>query len=188
MEVCRPIDGNQKIDLTARIMAGDESAQTELCERYMLRVLRVIKQSVGASADAEDLCQKTLIIALKRIKEGGVREPEKLSGFILGIARKLIKKHFGTIREIPDDAKAYSDRVDASPGPLERLIRNEAAEKSIQAIPDRDREVLYRYYVLEENRQDICAELNISIRNFPLVLHRARNRFKKIFQELSASE
>jgi RNA polymerase sigma factor (sigma-70 family) len=169
-------------------MAGDESAQTELCEHYMPRVLRVIKQSVGASADAEDLCQKTLIIALRRIEEGGVREPEKLSGFILGIAKKLITKHFITPRESPDNAKAYSDRVDTRPDPLEQLIRKEAAEKSFQAIPDRDREVLYRYYILKNSKQDICADLDISVHNFPIVLHRACSRFNKIFQELIAGE
>ena len=185
MEVCRPIDGKQNVDLIARIMAGDESAQAELYERYKPRVLRVIRQSMGASADAEDVCQDTLIITLRRIKEGGVREPEKLSGFILGIAKKLIKKRFRTdAREKTDNDRANVDRIDPGSDQLEQLMRNEVAEITIQAIPDRDREVLYRHYILKASKQDICAEMGISTHNFPLVLHRARSRFKKIFQEL----
>jgi RNA polymerase sigma-70 factor, ECF subfamily len=193
MEVRRLIDGKENAELVARIRAGDDGAQAELCKRFKPRILRIIKQSTSPRADAENLCQETLMITLRSIEMGKVREPEKLSAFIKGVVNNLLKKYFRKDGlEIGDDAKEYDNRIDPELDQLEQLLRKERAKLTLKAInllkSDRDREVLYRYYILEDSKQDICADLNISSDNFPLVVYHARNRFKKIFQEMVADK
>ena len=46
--------------------------------------------------------------------------------------------------------------------------------------PNRDREILFRFYIEEEEKDQICAELGLSADHFKRVLYRARRRFRKL--------
>ena len=48
---------------------------------------------------------------------------------------------------------------------------------------ERDREVLLRYYLAEENSSRICADLGIDAEHFYRVLSRARQRYRQLFEE-----
>ena len=53
---------------------------------------------------------------------------------------------------------------------------------------DRDRELLRRYYVYDEDKDRICDELEIDRSHFNRVLFRAKERFRKCLQEAGYSE
>ncbi len=47
---------------------------------------------------------------------------------------------------------------------------------------DRDRQILYRFYIAEEDKERICADLDLSSLHFNRVLFRARQRFKDLLE------
>ena len=47
---------------------------------------------------------------------------------------------------------------------------------------DRDREILSRYYIADENKEDICRDLELSDLHFNRVLFRARQRYRELFE------
>jgi RNA polymerase sigma-70 factor (ECF subfamily) len=47
---------------------------------------------------------------------------------------------------------------------------------------ERDIQVLYRFYIADEDKEEVCAELGLSSLHFNLVLHRARERFKELYE------
>src|SRR5919112_3013209 len=77
------------IDLAARIRAGSHEAEEELFRRYRRGVSVIINQNVRNLTDVEELVQETFMISVKKIRQGEIREPEKLSGFVCGIAKTL---------------------------------------------------------------------------------------------------
>lgn len=50
---------------------------------------------------------------------------------------------------------------------------------------DRDREVLFRFYINEERKEQICADLGLSDLHFNRVLHRARQRYKELYEKFT---
>jgi DNA-directed RNA polymerase specialized sigma24 family protein len=48
---------------------------------------------------------------------------------------------------------------------------------------ERDRELLIRFYVHDQDKQKICRELGLKSLHFNRVLFRAKNRFRKLLEE-----
>jgi RNA polymerase sigma-70 factor (ECF subfamily) len=53
---------------------------------------------------------------------------------------------------------------------------------------DRDRQILYRFYIAEEDKERICADLELSSLHFNRVLFRARQRFKELLEGFEKSQ
>ena len=53
---------------------------------------------------------------------------------------------------------------------------------------ERDREVLFRFYIAEQSSERICADLQLSAEHLYRVLHRARARYRKLFEQSAGAE
>jgi RNA polymerase sigma-70 factor (ECF subfamily) len=181
-------------ELVQRIVAGDRAASDELIQRYSRGVKFVLNGLVSERALADDLYQDTFWMVLEKIKAGEVREPERLSGFICSVARNLALGHFrkgarrGEIQQSDSDTTPIPS---PSPSQLDQLLRDEngrLARRVLDMLPsERDRTVLYRFYVAEDEKDDICADLGLSSLLFNQILCRARERYRKVFEELQRS-
>jgi RNA polymerase sigma-70 factor, ECF subfamily len=174
--------------LVSRILAGERSAEEELVRRYSRGVSIIIGQSLTDPAAAADVYQETFRLVLLKVRAGEVREPERLAGFVCGIARSLVIEHFRGTARLKARYEGEPDRQlpSAEPSQLDRLLREERAalaRKVLSELPsDRDRKILYRFYIEDDEKDDICADLGISALHFNQVISRARQRFKKMFE------
>src|SRR5215510_1142846 len=166
-------------DLVRRIMAGDQLAEEELYRRYRQGVSFIIRRWV--KTEVEDLCQETFRIALEKIRRGEIREPEKLSGFISSLARNLAIAH---LRRPSRHESLNEDEIDPAPNQYDELLRKERAEIARQVISEmtseRDRQILYRFFIAEEDKEKICADLGLTSLHFNRVLSRALKRFTQL--------
>jgi RNA polymerase sigma-70 factor (ECF subfamily) len=178
-------------DLVRRIAAGDRGAEEELVQRYSRGVFFVLNQNVADRAIVEDLYQETFRLSLEKIRGGEVRDPERLSGFIVSIARNLAIEYFrkNTRAEARQGDESES-RTIAAPeaGQLDQLLKEERARlvrEALAGLPsERDRTVLHRFYIADDDKEEICADLGISALHFNQILCRARDRYRKAFDEL----
>lgn len=53
---------------------------------------------------------------------------------------------------------------------------------------DRDRQLLLRFYVAEEEKERICSDLGLDSLHFNRVLFRARHRFKELLERFQARQ
>jgi RNA polymerase sigma-70 factor (ECF subfamily) len=185
------IVGDSPAELVRRIAAGDRDACDELIGRYSRGVRFVLNGLVSERALADDLYQDTFWMVLEKIKAGEVREPERLSGFICGVARNLAIGHFRKGTRHGESHQLDSDTTpipSPSPSQLDLLLRDEKgrmARRVLDMLPsERDRTVLFRFYVAEDEKEDICADLGLSSLLFNQILFRARERYKKLFEGL----
>jgi len=176
-------------DLVRRIHAGDTVAETELVERYSRGLLYMLRRTVGDPALAEDLHQEAFRILLERLRERGLEEPERLAGFLHRTAKNLFVAGYrkGARRKTDGEVEGMEAVPDPASGPLQETLRQEEARRVRQLIgeldTDRDRQILYRFYIAEEEKDLICADLGLSSLHFNRVLFRARQRFKEILEE-----
>jgi RNA polymerase sigma-70 factor (ECF subfamily) len=176
-------------DLVRRIQAGEGQAEEELVRRYSRGVSIIIRRVRSDSFLTDDLCQETFRLALTKIRRGDLREPEKLSGFICSLARNLAIESFrqSTRAEVHDDPSAADSISDPAPDQLQLLLQRERASAIRGVLRElksaRDREVLYRFYIAEEDKDRISVDLGLSSLQFNRVLHRARTRFRELYEK-----
>jgi RNA polymerase sigma-70 factor (ECF subfamily) len=180
-------DGSET-DLVARIRAGDQHAEAELVERYNHGLKIIIRREVSDAAAVEDLYQETFRIVLEKIRQGGIRDPERLSGFVRSVAKNLVIDYFREavrqvkVTEVKDAAPIFRARPDQ----LEELLRKETADLIRQILEgmsnERDVQVLFRFYLAEDDKEKICADLGLTSLHFNVVLQRARDRFRALYQ------
>jgi RNA polymerase sigma-70 factor (ECF subfamily) len=174
--------------LVGKIRAGDREAESELVDRYRRGVLVILTRIVGQRPAVEDLSQDTFQLTLEKIRRGDLREPDKLSGFVCNIARNLAIDYFRRAsRHEKMKSELHKDSL-SPPDPLDQVL---TAEKAVivrrilnELRPARDQEVLFRFYIAEQDKQKICAELGLTSLHFNRVLFRARERYKELYEKL----
>ena len=173
--------------LVACIQRGDSQAEDELVRRYQSGVKIILTRSSRDRSVVDDLCQDVLRLAIEKVRAGAVRDPERLSGFVAALARNRAIEHFR--RQDTREALQAHDRTEPAipPPQLDRILARERAEIArivlAQLDSDRDREILERYYVEEEGKDRICADLGLTSLHFNRVLFRARRRYRELFEE-----
>ncbi|HWM94031.1 MAG TPA: sigma-70 family RNA polymerase sigma factor [Thermoanaerobaculia bacterium] len=179
-----PDEAEVATDLVRRIAAGNASAEGELAERYSRGLLYLLRRLAPELAD--DLRQETFRIVLERLRKRGLEDPAGLAAFLRGTARNLvIAERRKTARRRTDaDDEELAQAAHPAPSQLSAVLLDEESEtvrRLIGELPtDRDRQLLLRFYVAEEEKESICAELGLESLHFNRVLFRARQRFKEI--------
>lgn len=180
-----PNDG----DLVRRIHAGEAQAEVELTRRFERGITQILIRQTANLALAQELCQETLIIIIKRLRVQSLNNPEKLAAFIAQTARNLAiaerRKHRRRRTEptgeemvdVPDDQR--DQERDAQRDSAAAAIRSVLAEMKSA----RDRSLLVRYYLREEDKDVICKELGMTAPSFNVVLFRARSRFLELLNK-----
>lgn len=181
-------DPGRAADLVSRIRAGEHQAETELVERFGRGVLMILRRSTRNAAVCDDLYQDTFRIALEKVRQGDLRDSEKLAAFICSVARNLVIEYFRrTARQENLTELAEAERpLHSAPNQLDAVLQKEKAavvRQVINELPtDRDRQVLFRFYVVEDDKDRICADLGLSSLHFNRVLHRARERYRELYE------
>ena len=184
------IGNSTPAELVQRIHSGDLSAAEELVQRYSRGVSFVIHQLISDREAGEDIYQETFRLVLEKVRAGEVREPERLSGFISSIARNLVTEQFrrASRRRAREEPDAGQSIATPEPNQLDGLLREEQdslARQVLASLPsDRDRTVLYRFYVADDDKDEICAGLGVTSLHFNQILCRARERYKNLFEEM----
>lgn len=183
-----PDEATIAADLVRRITAGDPLAESQLVERYR-RALLCLLQHLGALPDqAEDLQQETFQIVIERVRREGLADPAGLGTFLRGTARNLYAnaRRKTVRRRTWGDAGELAQAPTASPSQLQSLLLEEEAAIVRRLIGElhneRDQQLLLRFYLGEEDKESICADLGLDHLHFNRVLFRARQRFKELME------
>jgi RNA polymerase sigma-70 factor (ECF subfamily) len=179
-------------ELVRRIQDGDRDAEDDFIRRYERGVAIIVARACRDRLPADDLCQDVLTTALQRIRAGAVRGPERLSGFVAGLARMTVLEYFRKESTRSTIEARMPPPAQAAPAvALEQLLRQEKA-LIVRAVlseleSDRDREILSRFYIAEEDKDRICSDLDLTPLHFNRVLFRARERYRTLYRQWTAA-
>ena len=166
------------------IRDGDSSAEAELAERYSRGLGYLLTRRIGDAELARDLLQETFIIAIGKLREIDLDNPERLAGYLRGIAIRVAMN--AGRRRRRDPLPTESDVLDRVPASIPLLSTRVSVEQTKGVVRahleslsvERDRELLIRYFVYDQDKEQICAELELSSLHFNRVLYRAKERFR----------
>jgi RNA polymerase sigma-70 factor, ECF subfamily len=178
--------------LVESIQRGDPDAEAEFVRRYRRGVTVIVAKAGRGRVPVEDLCQDVLATALEKVRARAIREPERLSGFIAGLARTVVMDYVRKERS----RGAIEARMPPAPSvhapeAVNRLLEQEQAALVRTVLgeleSDRDREILFRFYLAEDDKERICRDLELTAIHFNRVLFRARERFRELYRKWTAA-
>jgi RNA polymerase sigma-70 factor (ECF subfamily) len=175
-----PYSSQTDDELLFRLRNGDEQAFAALYRRRQGSIYRFALHMSGAPSVAEDITQE-VFLALLREECGYDRERGTLSGYLFGIARKLVLRNRERGRA---DVPLETESDDISPrelavidDPLAGLTKHEAIEglrRAVHALPRRYREVVVMCDLEELDYADAAVALGCPIGTVRSRMHRAR--------------
>lgn len=183
-----PSEASVSERLVNGVLEGSSAAEKEMVERYQ-KGLRVMLFNRSRDKQlAEDVAQETWLLVLQKVRGNQLRDKRKLAAFIIQIAKnQLIMKQRSQKNHGSVDEGEAGDVSDAKPSPEQALGQAQlgrfVAAMLDELKVDRDRQILKRFYLIGDEKDDLCSEFDLSPAHFDRVLYRARERFKSLWEE-----
>jgi RNA polymerase sigma-70 factor (ECF subfamily) len=184
--VAPAIDSGQNwLVLVESIRSGESSGMEELYRVFSRGVRYYLCRQLGPQ-DLDDKVHDTFLIVVQAIRKGDLREPERLMGFVRTVVRRQVAAQIDRVvqsrREQADmdSTVLVSDKHDTPEEAAITRQHEQVAETVLRSVSIRDREILTRFYLMEQTQEEICEEMSLSETQFRLLKSRAKARFGEL--------
>lgn len=167
-------------ELVSRIALGsDREAEAVLFGRMAPRVRLYGLRHLRDSHAADDLAQQVMITVLLALREGRLRDHEKLASFVMGTSRMhVLDLRRGTLRRqriLDTFSSEFVTTVEHSNIQLDGNRLNSC----VQALNERERAVVIMTFYDEQTGSEVGAYLGMSEANVRVVRHRAIRQLRR---------
>ena len=178
--------------LVERIRSGDQDAMADLYEVFAKGIRYFLLRNLGPD-ELDDRVHDCFLAVAQAIQNGDLREPERLMGYVRTVVKRKVAAsievavHQRRSRvEFEETLFIVSDWRDNPEAAVLARQRVEIARKVLSGVSRKDREILNRFYVLEQTQEQICLEMGLSYNQFRLLKSRAKSRFGELGKRLAA--
>jgi RNA polymerase sigma-70 factor (ECF subfamily) len=188
--VGEPQEPDSEPEIAARLVRqigqGVRAAEAAMIERYAAGLLFVLKRRTRDLEFARDIRQDAFRVAIEKLRVESIEQPERLGAYLRGVALNLwiAERRKDIRRATTADSAAVETVADHRGGPFDD-VSNDQVKQAVAALlaelrTPRDREILTRLYLREEEKGSICRDLGIDSEHFNRVLFRAKQRFREL--------
>jgi RNA polymerase sigma factor (sigma-70 family) len=158
--------------------------------RHFPMILKLVRSYGGNRHDAEDIFQEALIILCKKIKDPGFILTARLSTYLFSVCRFLWKDELKKRKLLvaSDFETGFDEAIEKD---MEQLHEQEQqaklAEKVLNELGDRCRELLVLFYTMQLKLKEIALKMGYNSENTAKnqkykCLEAAKNRLKELQQ------
>ena len=172
--------GLKDAELVRHIGSGsDREAEAELFRRMAPRVRLYGLRHLRDEHAADDLTQQVLITTLEALRAGRLRDPEKLTSFVLGTCRMtVLDLRRGAQRKERLLEQFGADHLTPVQSPMPRLDYDQLT-RCVQSLKERERTVVVMTFFDERTGADLASFLGVSEANVRVIRHRAIHQLRE---------
>jgi RNA polymerase sigma-70 factor (ECF subfamily) len=166
----------------------DQQSVEALIVRDYAGLRRLLVRQARDPALAADILNDAICTTLEKWRAGQIARPEQICGYVFQVALNLLRNHRRSVAERPE-RRVDSEVLERTPGnaaAVDELAETGMAQRVrtlLQGMGSaRDRTIIKRFYLDEENKETICRELGLLADQFDKVLHRARARLRELLE------
>jgi RNA polymerase sigma-70 factor (ECF subfamily) len=185
-----PLDEEFVLKLVEQARAGDRAARQRLYRQHVNRVYRTVRGTLRSDAEAEDVTQDAMLIALTSLDRYSPRSGTRFVAWLTTIAVNTMRRRFrrrrpeltatGDLPEVPSGDAELGDDID-------RAKQRAALLRALAELGPRERAIVSLRYGAELNAAEIAAQLELEPANVRKILERAREQLGERIQKLMNS-
>ncbi|HEV8630041.1 MAG TPA: sigma-70 family RNA polymerase sigma factor [Thermoanaerobaculia bacterium] len=159
------LTAEQQALLAERVRRGEAGAEEDLVACFQRPVLALLIARTRDSEAARDLTQEVLLGTLLALRQGRLREPERLAAFVACTARNLVFKHLRSrgraLQPLEGTAEVPAPGL-APDALLEAAERRELVAAALAELDERERVVLELTWRQDFSPAQIARQLGVS--------------------------
>jgi RNA polymerase sigma-70 factor (ECF subfamily) len=158
------LSADEQASLAQRIRDGNADAEEAFVRLFGERIRVMMLARIRDPETARELTQDALLAAWRSVREGRLRDVERLAPFVLGTARNIVNNYIRARAAEPrlEPLTGDADRVPApNEGPDRE--RRELVAAALRRLSADDREVLLLTLVRGLTPREIARELGLGV-------------------------
>jgi RNA polymerase sigma-70 factor (ECF subfamily) len=166
------------------IQAGDPRGE-EMLYAAFTRGLRYLAIRKVGYEQADECVHDTFIALAKKIREGALREPAALLKYARTILERMIVDIHLERRKWRADvdfdylALTHADQAPTPDKAYETSTRSDVMKRALQQLRPKEREILVRFYIQEEDQEKIRREMNLTHTQYRLLKSRSKSKLEQ---------
>jgi RNA polymerase sigma-70 factor (ECF subfamily) len=172
-------------DVVRRIQIGDPLGMEQLYNAFATGIRFHLCRQIGPK-DLDDHLHDLFLVIIQSILRGDLREPARLMGYVQTVMRRHVAAHIENTVHIRrsrcglDQCPVLPDRHATPECRIMEQQERTLAFRLMGSLRRHEREILIRFYVREQEPNQICREMHLSDTQFRLIKSRAKARFGEL--------
>ncbi|MFO6448833.1 sigma-70 family RNA polymerase sigma factor [Erythrobacter sp. NE805] len=190
-------DGGADAAWAARLAARDPEALREVIAAHAARLHRIAWRMTGDTAEAEDIVQEALLRLWDQAPRIAERHPPgsrvaaglRLGGWLQRVATNLAIDRLRRARRLAEgEVPERADEAPLADATVAARQEGALARALIAALPERQRAAIVLTYYEELPNAEAAAALDMNIKAFESLLHRARAALRQVLAAREGGE
>ncbi len=170
------------LDYLRALQNRDPETENHLIASFSKAIQVKLQMRLRSPELVQDARQETFLRILTYFRSGKTLEnPASLPGFVHSVCHNVALEFLRSHTRHDQLAENAPEPLDASAGPEEQVVteeRKQIVRKLLGELPAKDRELLRRVLLEEEDKDAVSREFGVGRNYLRVLLHRARLRFK----------
>jgi RNA polymerase sigma-70 factor (ECF subfamily) len=166
----------------------EDAISNEFIKRHYNGLYTLLHRRIRDGNIAQEILNEAVATAIAHSRAGRVSDQNRLAGYVYRVALNLYRNHR---REVANRPGVHATDADIDQLPEQRATDDTAMDSSVMrhvvsiiaSLPTaRDREIIKRFYLDEEEKSEICRSMGLSPLHFDRVIFRARQRMRSLME------
>ncbi|WP_161810641.1 RNA polymerase sigma factor [Steroidobacter agaridevorans] len=166
----------------------EDAISNEFIKRHYTGLYTLLHRRIRDGNIAQEILNEAVATAIAHSRAGRVSDQNRLAGYVYRVALNLYRNYR---REYANRPGVHAGDENIDQLPAQRATEESAMDSSIMrhvvstiaSLPTaRDREIVKRFYLDEEDKSEICRSMGLSPLHFDRVVFRARQRMRSLLE------
>lgn len=161
--------------------APGEALESE-AELYRLLAPRVRRYGLRHLRDAHaaaDLMQHVMTLTIEQLRDGRLREPDRVLSFVLGTCRMTVMDQRRTEHRRDRLLQLYGETVSIADVNVAPRLDHQRVADCLERLPERERSVLVLTFCEDQPSEAVAADLGLSAGNVRVIRHRGLEKLRR---------
>ncbi len=168
-----------------RLQAGDFRTQEHFVAYFSELIQLKLRSRLNSQQAIEDVRQETFTRVFAALRDGKIRQPERLGSFVNSMCNNVLLEHYRSSsradslddEEQPELPAAKVDIL----GAIAAKQMEEKIREILEEMPERDRRLLRDIFLEERDKDEVCRDFGVNREYLRVLLHRAKQSFKSLY-------
>jgi RNA polymerase sigma-70 factor, ECF subfamily len=174
-----------------RLRAGDFRTQEHFVAYFSELIQLKLRSRVQSPQGIEDVRQETFVRVFGALREGKIRQPERLGAYVNSICNNVLLEYYRSSQRDPvveeEEEQELADTTIDFVGAIAAKQMQEKVREILDGMAERDRRLLRAIFLEEQDKDAVCRDFGVDRDYLRVLLHRAKLAFKSLYlKQLSA--